>query len=352
MPVIEHINVNGVTYDIGGGTDNGNGKIFYGTCSGGSSVPVAVSCSDFTADDLTQGAIFVVYFSEDVDVVDGITLSVNGTAQKSIIYNYSTNDSYNSRGSYVPFIEQYSTHVFVYDGYNFVCIDRVIPSGDTVSFTQTRTSGDEIGKITINGINTTLYANLNTDTKVTQSSTTTSSNFPILIKSTTTSGSTTNVVYHSNKVLMNPSIGVIAITTPTASNTSTSAGGYRIYNGADNNANITGALFNAVNGTASTVGITKLQLGNSTASGAVNNASGQIAMYANTAFSATIMPITTLAGNRTFILPQTDDSANKMLVASVTSGTGSGVTPTYVNANGQVVACSYPLLPYTEVTSW
>lgn len=56
-------------------------------------------------------------------------------------------------------------------------LDAITESADAVSFTQTKTSGTEVGKITINGTTTTLYCNndTNTDTKVqtaAQSSTT------------------------------------------------------------------------------------------------------------------------------------------------------------------------------------
>ena len=125
MPVIEHINVNGVTYDIGGGTDNGNGKIFYGTCSGGSSNPIAVSCSAFTSSDLTAGTMVIVNFTADASVTNGITLSVNGTTAKNIVYNY---DNGSASGTYIEYFEANSVHVFVYDGYVFVCIDRMATS--------------------------------------------------------------------------------------------------------------------------------------------------------------------------------------------------------------------------------
>ena len=83
-----------------------------------------------------------------------------------------------------------------------------------VSFTQTNTTGDEIGKITIDGVTTTLYADADTDTKVSQVLTSTDANYPIIFAydtSTTTTATRTNTVRRDNDFYYNPSSNKVTV---------------------------------------------------------------------------------------------------------------------------------------------
>lgn len=83
-----------------------------------------------------------------------------------------------------------------------------------VAFTQTNTSGDEIGKITIDGVTTTLYADSNTDNKVDQTLTSTNANYPVIFAydtSTTTTTTRTYGVRRDNDFYYNPSTNKLVI---------------------------------------------------------------------------------------------------------------------------------------------
>lgn len=97
----------------------------------------------------------------------------------------------------------------------------------TTSYTQTVTSSAtnayEIGKIKINGTETTIYGkytDTNTDTKVTQSNATGNTNRPLLLShdSITTTGDVTDVVYRNAAIYANPSTGTITSNAYTAYN--------------------------------------------------------------------------------------------------------------------------------------
>ena len=82
-------------------------------------------------------------------------------------------------------------------------LNAITESADAVSFTQTKTSGTEVGKITINGTTTTLYCNndTNTDEKVktaAQSSTT--------IYVTGCTGATTGALQYNSSVYISGSV--------------------------------------------------------------------------------------------------------------------------------------------------
>lgn len=148
----------------------------------------------------------------------------------------------------------------------------------TVTFTQTNTSGDEIGKITIDGVTTTLYADADTDTKVTQTLTTptASATYPILFTNTASKSSTsTDTARFDTGFHYNPYFGSVFTKGP-ASTISSSASGYRL--GLESGTQ-TGAFVNGVAGTTSTVGQARLFLGNDIASGTANNAEGSIMLY-------------------------------------------------------------------------
>lgn len=87
--------VNGVSPDAngnvqvsGGGSVLGNRGIFYGTCDTvAATTEKAVTCSDFTANDLVAGSVVMVLFSvTNSGAVASLTLNVNSTGAKSIKY--------------------------------------------------------------------------------------------------------------------------------------------------------------------------------------------------------------------------------------------------------------------------
>ena len=83
-----------------------------------------------------------------------------------------------------------------------------------VTFTQTNTSGDEIGKITIDNVTTTLYADSNTDNKVDQTLTSTNANYPVIFAydtSTTTTTTRTYGVRRDNDFYYNPSTNKVVV---------------------------------------------------------------------------------------------------------------------------------------------
>lgn len=94
--------------------------------------------------------------------------------------------------------------------------NNILHAGNT-SFTRTLTSGTKIGTIKINGTSTDIYCetNTNTDTKVTQSASTTSSYRHLLLHySTGTSpDSTTGQVYYAAAIYAKPSNGTLYATT-------------------------------------------------------------------------------------------------------------------------------------------
>lgn len=84
----------------------------------------------------------------------------------------------------------------------------------TVSFTRSLTSGTKIGTITIDGTDTDLYCQTNTDTKVTQNVSTANKNYPLLLSYYETSSSTTTAqtVNRASGIYANPSTGTVTAT--------------------------------------------------------------------------------------------------------------------------------------------
>lgn len=76
MSTLKHLNINGVSYDIGAPTTT-----WYGTSSTGSSTGAKiVTCSDF---ELIKGAIITIFFSN-ANTADEITLNINSTGAKGV----------------------------------------------------------------------------------------------------------------------------------------------------------------------------------------------------------------------------------------------------------------------------
>ena len=80
----------------------------------------------------------------------------------------------------------------------------------TTSFTQSLTSGTAVGTLKINGTNITLYAPTNTDTKVTQTITTSNASYPLLLAPKGQTATATTTAYFDSGVTLNPSTNTIA----------------------------------------------------------------------------------------------------------------------------------------------
>lgn len=95
------------------------GGVFYGTCStAAGTVEKAVTCAEFTADDLKAGTLIVVSFSAtNSGAVANLKLNVNGTGAKPIKYiNNGTLGNLTSAGYLKAGVE----YPFYYDGTNWV----------------------------------------------------------------------------------------------------------------------------------------------------------------------------------------------------------------------------------------
>ena len=103
-------------------------------------------------------------------------------------------------------------------------LDAITASADAVSFVQSLTSGTKVGSISINGTATDIYAPTNTDTKVSQNRTNSSSFRPILLHNlyadygTDPSGATGNV-YYNEAIAVQATTGTMRMTTMMAKNT-------------------------------------------------------------------------------------------------------------------------------------
>lgn len=169
---------------------------------------VKVSASSNSATTPTFSKVTISYSS-----YPGLLITRSGSANGAIIGFANSNGtlggigmSQTANGGLKRYTTDYSTAYTVCD------------TGNT-SFTQSLTSGTTIGTLKIAGTSYTLYCqtNTNTDTKVTQSQSTTASYRPLVLgyASSTTAGSTdlyasnTNVVYTTNKMYVQPSTGYI-----------------------------------------------------------------------------------------------------------------------------------------------
>ena len=117
-----------------------------------------------------------------------------------------------------------------------------------VSFTQSLTSGTKVGTITIDGTATDIYCqtNTNTDTKVTQNNSTSNSSLRVLLSKSASDTNETDVSYKSSKLTMNPSTGVVSITT-------SAFGGLQIERDGTSYASV--VFKNATNGTLGSIGM-------------------------------------------------------------------------------------------------
>lgn len=110
--------IQGVKGDKG---DKGNpGGAFYGTCdSTAGATEKAVTCEEFTADDLKAGTIIIVTFTAtNSGAVANLTMNVNGTGAKHIKY---INNGSLGNLSLAGYLKANTEYPFYYDGANWVC---------------------------------------------------------------------------------------------------------------------------------------------------------------------------------------------------------------------------------------
>lgn len=79
-----------------------------------------------------------------------------------------------------------------------------------VTLSRSLTSGTKIGTISIDGTSTDLYCQTNTDTKVTQTVTTSNASYPLLLAPGGQTATATTTSYFDSSVTLNPSTNTIA----------------------------------------------------------------------------------------------------------------------------------------------
>lgn len=217
--------------------------------------------------------------------LDGIATGANKTTVDSSLSSTSTNPVQNKvinsalAGKASTSIATTSANGLMSSG-DKSKLDGIQASADAVSFTADLTSGTKIGTININGTDTVLYCQTNTDTKVSQIAGTADSEYPMLMKYDTGTGTVTNSVRYNSGITVNPSTKTITATTFKGAlsgnaTTATTATDYAS----------TGTIATALSGKQATItgGASTITSSNLTASRAlVSNSSGKVAVSAVT----------------------------------------------------------------------
>lgn len=166
-------------------------------------------------------------------------------------------------------------------------LDGITSSADSVSFTANLTSGTKVGTITINGADTDLYCQTNTDTKV----------------SITATNPTASVVYYIpfSSSANSTGIGLLAND---------------------------GLRLRSLQGTTTEEGYDRLYLGNNISTGTAGNKSGSILIYTSGSTYITYEPYNVTS------------SVTRYLVGTSSSvAVGSSTAPVYVSSTGTISAC-------------
>jgi len=163
----------------------------------------------------------------------------------------------------------------------------------TTSITQTLTSGTEIGTLKINGTDTKLYCQTNTDKNVQ------------VVETNPSSGTWYYPIWHT---------GVSGTSTMKAND---------------------GLRYHTSQGTTSAVGTSYLQLGNGTASGTAGNKRGYLRIYGNTAYYSQIQTVDGISANRTLYTPNHTGTIQTRAtnLYNNTSGTNGTITLSETSAN-------------------
>lgn len=184
-------------------------------------------------------------------------------------------------------------------------LDGISASADSVSFTSAQTDGVKIGTITINNTATDLYAPLNTDetATVTQNLTAASANYPVLLAPSNQTATANTVSYFSTGLKFNPATKTLTAASfsgalsgnassatqvySTLYNPEESTGLYYIpfHDGASSAnkslRNNNGLRYYSQEGTASTVGVSIISVGNEIAGGTAGNKRGRLRIYSS-----------------------------------------------------------------------
>lgn len=144
-------------------------------------------------------------------------------------------------------------------------------------------------------------------------------NYPLLaaknIQSSWTDGTTsatTNIILDSD-IAADPSKGKLNVRATSWSQNDGEASGFHIY---DKTNNCTIADLQAsVQGTTSTIGLSKLVLGNSIPTGTAGNSTGQLALFSDTGKWCLLTPTTTLSATKTYYVPEVDNYASLVMTA-------------------------------------
>lgn len=140
---------NGTTYNIKDATARsgyGNAKTFYGTCdTDAATVAKVVTCSAFTASDLTAGTIITVKFTNtNSGAVASLTLNVNSTGAKNIKYIYNGALSNIPSAAYLASGQAYQ---FYYDGTYWVVL-MMYNTNTTYSSKTAASGGTDVSLVT------------------------------------------------------------------------------------------------------------------------------------------------------------------------------------------------------------
>lgn len=175
--------------------------------------------------------------------------------------------------------------------------------------------GDNVFELAVDWSNVTNQPTIptNTDEKVKLTSSSTTGDYPLVLGPTSISSGTAYSCNYNTNIKADPSTGSITATnfygkigiTITTNSTGTSYH-FPLYTGTDATIQLrsdsgSGLAFWGKPGTTSVVGIDRLTLGNTTASGANGNRQGKILLYGSTAYAHTIEGAPT--ASRTITLP-------------------------------------------------
>lgn len=209
-----------------------------------------------------------------------------------------------------------------------------------VIVTQTQASGTEVGKITVDGTTTTLYAPEDTDTKVTQTVTTASNGYPILASAVANGTSTTtNTSVFNKDILIHSSRKAIYIKGSGVNS------GFHVTNA---NGVPQASLHNTTEASTSVTGLATLQLGGINDEGTIKSA-GEIYLFNGDNVHSELTFTSSAGVNREHVLPNTSG----YVAIGSTNGVGDIFSPIYMTSNGALAKCTnYKIdVPQTGTTT-
>lgn len=230
-------------------------------------------------------------------------------------------------------------------------------------------AGSNMSISAVNGIITFNSSYTNTDTKVTQTVTTSNASYPLLLAPSGQTATATTTSYFDSGVTLNPSTNTIAANISGNASTAT-----KVYSTLTNPTTVTtyyipfhasasssnksllnnnGLQYYTLEGTADATGKAQLGIGNSTASGTAGNKQGSIYLYGTSSGYTYLIPGNNTTSNVTLTLPSstgtialtssnvasatkaTQDSAGQQINTTYIKGLSvSGKTITYTKGDG------------------